>query len=131
MVAMRITAFSPIATMNRRPVTGISLEVSGRTSAIISKYTDMASKMVVINPILSPLSLGIMKLKRDKTHKIALGTMRFSTKYMGFRLRTSSNPTTLKASEQQLDKSSLFKTLISLTVQSPLVTNWSEKTTRF
>lgn len=46
------------------PSLGIPLEVSGRRDDISKRNTVIANRIVVTNPILSPLSTGIRKLVR-------------------------------------------------------------------
>ena len=61
-VATRAMKISTNTIMKNDPNTGTCEEVSGTELATNSRYTAMASSIVIQNPILSPLSDGIKKL---------------------------------------------------------------------
>ena len=67
---MIIVACKPI------PSIGTPSEVSGRNDGIRSKNTIIASRMVVTNPTLSPLSTGIKKLVSASIMSKLLGNVR-------------------------------------------------------
>ena len=67
---MTIVACRPI------PSIGTPSEVSGRNDGIRSRNTIIASRIVVTNPILSPLSTGIRKLVSASIVSKLLGNVR-------------------------------------------------------
>jgi len=58
------------------PRIGTPSDVSGRKDGIRSKNTVIANRMVVTNPILSPLSTGMRKLTRPRNISMILDAVR-------------------------------------------------------
>lgn len=75
-LAKSIKDIMTIVACKPTPSIGTPSEVSGRNDGIRSKNTIMASKIVVTNPILSPLSTGMRKLVRASIISKLLGNVR-------------------------------------------------------